>query len=34
MYTMILFGNDTPVDSTTHVWLMTIGNVAYYIPRR
>lgn len=33
MKTMILFGNDTPVDSTTHIWLMTIGHVAYFIPR-
>ncbi|AKJ97737.1 hypothetical protein VM99_06560 [Pseudomonas chlororaphis] len=34
MYTMFLFGNDTPADSKTHVWLMTIGNVSYFIPRR
>jgi hypothetical protein len=30
---MILFDDDTPVDSTTHIWLMTIGNVAYFIHR-
>lgn len=34
MYTMMLFGDDTPVDSRTHIWLMTIGEVAYFIPRR
>lgn len=34
MFTMILFPGDTPVDSSTHVWLMTIGLVAYFIPRR
>jgi hypothetical protein len=34
MYSMILFPGDTPVNSSTHVWLMTIGIVAYFIPRR
>ncbi len=34
MFTMLLFPGDTPIDSSTHVWLMTIGNVAYFIPRR
>ena len=34
MFTMFLFPGDTPVDSSTHVWLMTIGLVAYFIPRR
>lgn len=34
MQTMILFPGDTPVDSSTHVWLMTIGLVAYFILRR
>lgn len=34
MYTMTFFPNDTPVDSSTHVWLMTIGLVTYFIPRR
>ena len=33
MYTMILFPGDLPVDSSTHTWLMTVGNVAYFIPR-
>lgn len=28
MYSMILFPGDTPVNSSTHVWLMTIGIVA------
>lgn len=34
MHAMTLFSGDTPVDSSTHVWLMTIGLVAYFIPRR
>ena len=34
MYTAILFPEDTPVDSSTHVWLMTIGLVNYFISRR
>ncbi|CRN01518.1 hypothetical protein [Pseudomonas sp. 34 E 7] len=34
MQTMILFSGDTPVDGSTHVWLMTIGLVAYFILRR
>jgi hypothetical protein len=33
MFTMILFPGDTPVGSSTHIWLMTVGNVAYFIPR-
>ncbi len=33
MYTMILFPGDLAVDSSTHRWLMTVGNIAYFIPR-
>ena len=29
----LLHPGDTPVDSHTHRWLMTIGNIAYFIPR-
>jgi|GEM_PF-996486 len=34
MYTMILFLGLTPADSSTHVWLMTIGAFAYFIEHR
>lgn len=33
MFTMILSPGDIAVDSSTLTWLMTVGNVAYFIPR-
>lgn len=33
MLSMILVPGDIAVDSSTHRWLMTVGNIAYFIPR-
>lgn len=34
MFPMILLPGVTPVDSTTHIWWVTVGNVAYFVPRQ